>query len=538
MVEIERVSDDGDDAVVGEEPFARADANENGGGDDRQSDEDEPCYCSFAVTGKALTFQAIFICRDCHPPQEEDQPLCICQSCAEACHDAHDVDYVGMGKAYCDCDQIGNCQLYSESKALAKQWNITSIADPDVLVEEQESKRDEKPADDDANKIRMEDDTDVLTGSSSPESPSYIQDAYTISDLMEGSNSDLGGAELEYLVQSARELVSHTKDTHWIGADADTAELHPLEHLALQIYKRHVHHYNLSASQHAGAEWWVQVKESKSDSTSAAIDLHYDKDEALAETFGIGAFPTLSTVTYLTPSQTSSPTVVFPHTYSDGEEEVMPYMWLSRPDVGKHIVFTGTLLHGAPSNRFLRPMEDIQSYQRDDMETDVSEERLSRVTFLVNLWMDRRPSKVDPLSLEIRSKLPQPEEPTLWIKDETIIDTFMTPRKISDVTIEEESDLPKELQKRIELPFVTKGITWAEDQDEDEDDEGLVVITFPPPPIKEADSILVKFGPGMQAYLDYKQEEEEVDDDEKQEDGSSASRGNTSHHQDPCTTYI
>ena len=70
----------------------------------------------------------------------------------------------------------------------------------------------------------------------------------------------------------------------------------------------------------------MQVKpvDEASSSSTCGIDLHYDKDEALAESFGLGSFPTLSTVTYLTgASSKAPPTILLDHTYTQGEEEVM-----------------------------------------------------------------------------------------------------------------------------------------------------------------------------------------------------------------------
>jgi hypothetical protein len=90
--------------------------------------------------------------------------------------------------------------------------------------------------------------------------------------------------------------------------------------------------------------------------------------------------------------------------------------------------------------------------------------------------------------------------------------------------INTEDDLPEKSQLRIELPFVSKGtdIIWENELDKDftqrmaevkvgededdadgeENDSGLVVVTFPPPPSCH-DTILLSFGPGMQAYLDH-----------------------------------
>ena len=66
-------------------------------------------------------------------------------------------------------------------------------------------------------------------------------------------------------------------------------------------------------------EWWVQVKNFASHDESA-IDLHYDKDENIADSFGIGVFPQISTVTYLNSSSRFQPTIIFPSTANDPVE--------------------------------------------------------------------------------------------------------------------------------------------------------------------------------------------------------------------------
>jgi hypothetical protein len=181
-------------------------------------------------------------------------------------------------------------------------------------------------------------------------------------------------------------LVEESRDTFWIPIDDneeessnDTRDWCDLEKLAIEVYKCHVKAYNLCSGHSAkkgdtqdettpGAEWWVQVKPVGSSKTP--VDLHYDKDEALAEAFCLGSFPTLSTVTYLTGRGTDdsqykddemqrggmdeAPTVVFPHTYHDDEDQPISAMLLSRPVRGKHIVFDGRLLHGAPGHPALR----------------------------------------------------------------------------------------------------------------------------------------------------------------------------------------
>ena len=190
---------------------------------------------------------------------------------------------------------------------------------------------------------------------------------------------------------------------------------------------------------------------------------------------------------------------MFDHTYSQGEEEVIDTMLCSRPSLGKHLVFDGTLLHGAPSNPLLKSqMEDMADLPSPGI----------RVTFLVNVWKDRRPSSVHSLDSNIRQQLLALDDKRFSLESPL----SMTKKETTNIAIETEEDLPELLRHRIELPFVAKGITWEEqlalsNDYEDDDNGGLVVVTFPPP--QTHDTILITFGPGLQAYLDYLEEADE-----------------------------
>jgi hypothetical protein len=490
-------------------------------------------HCTFAVTGAVPTFQAIYVCHECAAADdaadgtEEDnnnnndgQPLCICQACADTCHEDHqNVEYIGMGPCYCDCDQVGNCTIYQDS--LKKAQEMGMVLETEELLQKQK-----------------EEEAAAAAACGNQEAPTYIQDVYNIPSLLEqpiapsthGDNDDDDDGTTETttladrLVEAACELVKHTKETLWVDASMQHTTLHPLEQLAWAIFQRHVQHYQLQPTKFAGAEWWVQVKDATDTaaaSSNQAIDLHYDKDEALAEQFGIGSFSKLSTVTYLTPSYHASPTILFDHRYDQGEEQVMSTMLVSRPAIAKHLVFDGRLLHGAPSHESLRPAAAAAAALGSDNTTNTKNNddstgnqqkkqqedppgRMLRVTFLVNMWMDRQPASVLPLEDVIRQQLPGMECNN--DDDDNVSTLIMTPREIKKATISKEEELPEELRHRMELPFVCKGITW---EDEDQDDDGLVVICFPPPPVK--DTMLVTFGSGMQAYLDYRQEKEDPD---------------------------
>jgi hypothetical protein len=491
-------------------------------GDEDTEEADEHCFCTYAVTGTDPTFQAIFLCNECfvdpgdgtaeattkpemvntelskQQQQQQHTPLCICQACANICHDDayHDVEYVGMGPSYCDCHRLGNCKLYQKSMEEAARIGMV-LSDDQAL----------------------------------PLPTTFVQEAFDVPILQKQDENDSSEETFAFLlVEQARELIKHTKETHWIDeaviqSNTDqsngTKAVCLLESLAWSIYQSHRDRYSdrIVDDGKGGAEWWVQVKDvstSKNDNeeekegvkkpplAASSIDLHYDKDEALAESFGVGSFPTLSTVTYLTaPSKTAAPTIVFDHTYTQGEDEIMSSMMVSRPRVGKHICFDGRLLHGAPYHPSLLPSETTDS-------AEAATGSVFRVTFLVNIWNHRRPASVRVLDDAIRKcilDLPQPksllEESQRILRSEDGASTklTMTPLAIPSVAFDEEETLPKDCQDRIELPFVSNLKGDDDDDDYGLEGSGMVVVTFPPPPMD--DCVLVTFGRGLQAYLDY-----------------------------------
>lgn len=549
---------------------------DNGSYEEEKEDPEENRFCTFAVTGTDPTFQAIFLCNDCFVDSShgavhadgktgmenseaptQQSPLCVCQACAEVCHDDSydDVEYIGMGPSYCDCSRLGNCKLHKKSMMEAERLGI-------VVPNDQEKRK------------------VISSAESSPED--FIREAFDISMLQQLDNDETDVGHTDLLVEQARELTRHTKETHWIdenivgtnneGEDDASSQkkLCLLESLAWSIYQSHRERFkdtlfcddgNEDSLSRGGAEWWVQVKNISTSASpvdgatveekdavagnlrslaSSSIDLHYDKDEALAESFGIGSFPALSTVTYLTgDSKTAAPTVVFDHTYTQGEDEVMSSMMVSRPRVGKHICFDGRLLHGAPYHPSLLSSSSSNSpplnngpvcegtihpsNQTINDPTDAPTTPLLRVTFLVNIWNDRRPANVHALDDAIRNSivsLPHFEGTfgeTIDLSSLALSGSglSLTPLDIPKVSFESEDDMPEALHDRIELPFVS---ILGEDNDEDDDDErqnygagSTVVVTFPPPPTD--DCILVTFGPGLQAYVDYNNGPEEDESD-------------------------
>ena len=487
--------------------------HEDCGGDDEGASPSS--FCTFAVSGSGSSFfQPIFICHDCFMEETSgvkdgssspSSPLCICQACAENCHEDHDVEFIGMGPCYCDCNHIGSCHILPESQREATKLfgqqagRILSSEHHRLLESNQEQQEQPK-----------------VESSNLP-----FQEVYEVPELL--SHEVRSG-----LVLQAQELIRHSKETFWLDMDIvrNVQDLCALERLAWKIYQRHMSYYEAMfpvEDRGGGAEWWVQIKDLQSavGNQNSAIDLHYDKDEALAEVFGLGLFPTLSTVTYLTTSASLAfnPTLVLDHTYVQGEGDMIDNMLVSMPTLGKHLVFDGRLLHGAPAHEALRSQPPTDNIQKDECSP-------IRVTFLVNVW-NQRPAKVEQLPTDIRTVLLKTASGTACAQTFDGDTLVMNKKDISVIELYSPCDLPEHLQHRIELPFVSKGATSgdqlgrqsryekesnesdvdvsAEISEDDDDDAEMVVITFPPPPMicSVNDTLLMKFGPGLQAYLDY-----------------------------------
>jgi hypothetical protein len=115
------------------------------------------------------------------------------------------------------------------------------------------------------------------------------------------------------------------------------------------------------------------------------------------------------------------------------------------------------------------------------------------------MWANGQPSVVKRLPTDLRRLVRQAgkHKKGLRISSQKVIE--FESRKIECVDLEKEDDLPEPIRGRIELPFVSKGATWIGRRQGTD----LFVVTFPPPPTAE-DTVKVRFGPGLQAYLEYK----------------------------------
>eukprot|EP00978_Attheya_sp_CCMP212_P004754 scaffold10422_cov55-Attheya_sp.AAC.2 len=436
--------------------------------DSDEEDEGEK-FCSFALTGaheNGWLHQPIYLCRTCCPSDQGGGPLqCVCESCAETCHAGHDVDYLAtVPGAYCDCSSVHHgCQILSASNAFCIEEKIDTSSFQHKT---------------DATK---QGDTNVLLPPMEP----FFHSAYHLRTTSADSMEDC----CEEWARQAYLLASHTKNTHWISHDVDTEELRQsrsgLEQLAWSIFQYHkkvtLKGDDEKLLQLAGVEWWVQTK-------PTGVDLHFDKDEELAslQQFGaLASFPLVSTVTYLTSSgHSAAPTIVFPYTYNQDFSK-MENALVSCVEPSKHLAFDGTLLHGAPP--CLHPTQSSPGLND------------TRVTFLANIWVTR-PMGICELPKEISQIL------RIGTSTGTTIPKSLT-LSWADAVISRENVLTGADDDRVDLPFLSKGATWIEENEEDDDEDsdvGLVVNMLRPPIPANADensTVLLQFGLGAEAKL-------------------------------------
>eukprot|EP00929_Paragymnodinium_shiwhaense_P012784 TRINITY_DN12067_c0_g3_i1.p1 TRINITY_DN12067_c0_g3~~TRINITY_DN12067_c0_g3_i1.p1 ORF type:complete len:386 (+),score=75.23 TRINITY_DN12067_c0_g3_i1:65-1159(+) len=179
---------------------------------------------------------------------------------------------------------------------------------------------------------------------------------------------------LAHLVKTCR-MVHALGGSSWLACGSKPRCL--AERVAEAVFEHHARGANYDP-QLSGAEWWAQVRQGGH--AEEGIQFHWDTDEIVVERHGVNIHPHLATVTYLT--DIGAPTLAVdcrnPRKAASLEEAYGSIRrgLLTHPRIGKHIVFDGQLLHGTVP----RPGE-------------VGE----RVTFLVNIWLNHRPSSCRPL---------------------------------------------------------------------------------------------------------------------------------------------
>jgi hypothetical protein len=322
--------------------------------------------------------------------------------------------------------------------------------------------------------------------------------------------------DLNTLHSQSISLAKISKDTFWIGCQDSPRCL--LEEYALRVFRHHTKDASYDRTL-SGAEWWVQVKydnnntstsykddpipdikmdtsiismdtptvslntsgpykdvpistdtliphiridesSTKTKTSSSGIDLHYDKDEEIAELFGIGVFPQISTVTYLSHNVNDIPTIVAENSISSPVESPIKHVFISQPRFGKHISFDGRYLHGAPKE--LKPVLSI-AHDSDSISDSVALLE-PRVTFLVNVWLNYRPVKTQSIPIDIISQLSSSSVSVAnnmtgariqYNRDETGV-------KLSDVTLllSDMSD-DSEYGHWVRIPFISEATAWG-----------------------------------------------------------------------------
>ncbi len=486
--------------------------------EEEEKDIDYGPLCTFAATGTKPHFQSLYLCHTC--AKEDGVPLCLGANCADICHEGHNVEYYGEAIAHCECSIGANnsskgcnvgCKLIEKSKQIANKLNLHHL---------NEGKND----------FDLGIHVPILRKKDS-QFP-FVCDVYDVPSIR----------PCDTLIEQAQELIKHSRETHWVSCrqnnNTDMHDFHDLcelEKLAYLIFQRHLIAYELehvvgASSNDFGAEWWVQVKETGDD----AIDLHYDKDEELASAFDLGSFPTLSTVTYLTEGKfgtnqegvsiSAPPTLVFAHThemidegpvgqsaFDNGDNDVnekkkaqTPQLMISHAREGKHLCFDGRLLHGASSDLLLR-----QFHKEEHEQNRLSRKDGLRVTFLVNIWLSRRPSGITSLQSNIRSKLKSHSKQDGDFLTSPSFQLEMFEREPKSSFIQNGTD-------RIMLPFVSTDATWIEDENESaEGVSGLVVTLFPPEEQDSTmDTIVALYDEGFEPNLEHLGEDEEYDEND------------------------
>jgi hypothetical protein len=234
------------------------------------------------------------------------------------------------------------------------------------------------------------------------------------------------------------------------------------------------------------------------------IGLHYDKDEEVAEHFGVGVFPQISTVTYLSSTPAAAPTVVIENTPNETVGKDIKKCYVSYPIRGKHVRFDGRYLHGACPQFCVSAEEGSDT--AEDLSEDVSSLNISnsalgkiskekknqkssetlknetskkyRVTFLANIWYGHKPSKIEILPtsicdalLKIENELDQKSAHSnpidaapvcVFPKDlKAVPNTQICVLNVTKNTVEKE-----EHGSWQDIPFVTAESDWGKQEDE------------------------------------------------------------------------
>jgi len=184
-------------------------------------------------------------------------------------------------------------------------------------------------------------------------------------------------AELERMVRDCR--AAFRNKSYWLAADA--APRFSLEWLARAVFEYHTARLGPGDYDPArtGAEWWVHFR-GPAAADGEAIGFHWDRDEYYADAAKQNVHPQIATVTYL--SDHGAPTMILEQVpIAPGRTATPRTAYLSHPRLGKHASFDGRLLHGVPPELMV-PQARKAGY--------------TRITFLVNIWVNHRLLNTEP----------------------------------------------------------------------------------------------------------------------------------------------
>ena len=229
------------------------------------------------------------------------------------------------------------------------------------------------------------------------------------------------------------------------------------------------------------------------------IGLHYDKDEEVAEHFGVGVFPQISTVTYLSVSPTAAPTVIIENTPDLPVGKEIQKCYISYPLRGKHVRFDGRYLHGAcpefcvnfddmagsPDIKSLKFNQlSVGDNENENKTENKNEEKNSksfeivknenskkyRVTFLANIWYGHKPSKIEILPqpicdtlLKIENELNM-KSAAVWAFLNDL--KFVSNTEICVINVTKKTVLKEDNGFWQDIPFVTSESDWGKKEDE------------------------------------------------------------------------
>ena len=375
-----------------------------------------PC-CSYCVSGSQFLSQEIFICETCSPSRSSNS-LAFCRNCITTCHEGHAISFLTTAPSFCDCPSTRKCQLIEKSTELMLENEVDTQKLLAVLSSKSQY----------ASELRYLKELHHFdyNGRIKDNLTNDVCTKMTLEDLPEeNSKADL-------LLQQCLALTQLTKDTFWISHGDEPENL--LEKFALEVFHYHTKKLNLEiVEDNSGAEYWCQVKDTddSSNTKESGVDLHYDKDEFLAEALEIAVFPDISTVTYLTENKKSAPTLILDNIIEKEPGEPIHQAMMVFPKKNRHVAFGGGLLHGAPGTltQLMRTGEEdshakaaaaqaaqsstIKVREEGEGEKEAEEEndgptrprtgsfkstKNIRVTLLVNIWLKHKPVSVNRLS--------------------------------------------------------------------------------------------------------------------------------------------